>query len=92
MVNVAAYARANAGVDADEQVMSRLARRQEEWDGVFKNNPADWCAEISATYRRPPPPGELAWDFAETAAIAIDAVMSIDDQRALEGRTFYEIL
>lgn len=54
-----------------------LDDRNRLWDGVHRKRPADWREEYQVA-------------VANLAAVALDAVMSIDDQRALEGRTFYE--
>jgi hypothetical protein len=54
-----------------------LSARHAIWDGVHRNRPGDWRQEYAEAL------GALA-------AIALDAVMSIDDQREKEGRAFYE--
>jgi hypothetical protein len=87
MARIAAGARAAVAsanpADTDWLIKERLDARHAKWDGEYRNTPADWCDELVMVAANGP---------AEIAAVAIDAIMSVDDQRALEGKTFYEIV
>jgi hypothetical protein len=98
MIDVAANAVADemratgrpfAAVMADAALATDEHRRA--WDGKHTNRPEAWFTLLIATATRTP-----IWTADRTAvmldvlAVALDAVASIDAQRASAGRCFYE--
>jgi hypothetical protein len=98
MVDVAANATADlmrlmgmSFVSLQEYIKPLVAKRKQSWNGKHKNRPEAWFAAVISA---------ATWSYytenrqhcmIDILITALDAIASIDAQRALHGHCFYEV-